>query len=208
MVELGWDGWLVPQIADELRWDLGGQAANEGSPRPNSPGSSDRSGRTSPAGSIQPSNDMWAPDEAGPAEWTLDALAADAQKLGIEVGRSQVRRIFLAQGSAGAAPAPGPGRGPRFRRKGTRIIELCTSPPCGATVVCADELGPVIPRTFQPGPGWSPDGHRIKKWVGLAGLCTSPPSPAVHDDQCGFPGQCRPPGLTAVQSLARRAVFS
>ncbi|MDQ0905076.1 hypothetical protein [Streptomyces canus] len=25
MVELGWDGWLVPQIADELRWDLGGQ---------------------------------------------------------------------------------------------------------------------------------------------------------------------------------------
>lgn len=30
------------------------------------------------------------------------------------------------------------------------------------TVVCADELGPVIPRTFPPAPGWSPDGHRIK----------------------------------------------
>jgi hypothetical protein len=30
------------------------------------------------------------------------------------------------------------------------------------TVVCADELGPVIPRTFSPAPGWSPDGHRIK----------------------------------------------
>jgi transposase len=29
-------------------------------------------------------------------------------------------------------------------------------------VICADELGPVIPRTFAPGPGWSTDGHRIK----------------------------------------------
>ena len=26
----------------------------------------------------------------------------------------------------------------------------------------ADELGPVIPRTFPPAPAWSPDGHRIK----------------------------------------------
>lgn len=30
------------------------------------------------------------------------------------------------------------------------------------TVVCADELGPVTPRTFPPPPGWSHDGHRIK----------------------------------------------
>jgi transposase len=29
-------------------------------------------------------------------------------------------------------------------------------------VICADELGPVIPRTFPPPPGWSLDGHRIK----------------------------------------------
>jgi hypothetical protein len=29
-------------------------------------------------------------------------------------------------------------------------------------VICADELGPVSPRTFPPAPGWSPDGHRIK----------------------------------------------
>jgi hypothetical protein len=29
-------------------------------------------------------------------------------------------------------------------------------------VICADELGPVTPRTFPPQPGWSPDGHRIK----------------------------------------------
>jgi hypothetical protein len=29
-------------------------------------------------------------------------------------------------------------------------------------VICADELGPVIPRSFPPSPGWSTDGHRIK----------------------------------------------
>ena len=30
------------------------------------------------------------------------------------------------------------------------------------TVLCVDELGPVIPRTFPPTAGWSADGHRIK----------------------------------------------
>ncbi|MFD8161061.1 transposase [Streptomyces malaysiensis] len=30
------------------------------------------------------------------------------------------------------------------------------------TVICADELGPVIPWTFPPAPAWSPDGHRIE----------------------------------------------
>jgi transposase len=29
-------------------------------------------------------------------------------------------------------------------------------------VICADELGPVIPRAFPPAPGWTPDGHRVK----------------------------------------------
>ncbi|MFD6826916.1 transposase [Streptomyces sp. NPDC060085] len=29
-------------------------------------------------------------------------------------------------------------------------------------VICADELGPVIPRTFSPAPAWSPDGHQVK----------------------------------------------
>ena len=41
-------------------------------------------------------------------------------------------------------------------------MELCTAPPADSMVICADELGPVIPRTFAPGPGWSPGGHRIK----------------------------------------------
>ena len=41
-------------------------------------------------------------------------------------------------------------------------MELYTAPPAGSTVICADELGPVIPRTFPPAPGWSPGGHRVK----------------------------------------------
>ncbi|WP_234392412.1 transposase [Streptomyces sp. WM6378] len=51
---------------------------------------------------------------------------------------------------------------PGLRPKRTRIFGLYTAPPPDATVICADEFGPVIPRTFPPGPGWSPDGHRIK----------------------------------------------
>jgi len=41
-------------------------------------------------------------------------------------------------------------------------VELYTAPSEGSTVICADELGPVIPRTFPLAPGWSAGGHRIK----------------------------------------------
>jgi transposase len=37
-------------------------------------------------------------DETKAAYWTLDALAEAAQEMGIEVGRSQVRRILLQEG--------------------------------------------------------------------------------------------------------------
>ena len=37
-------------------------------------------------------------DEQREAHWTLDALAAAANKQGIEVGRSQIRRILLREG--------------------------------------------------------------------------------------------------------------
>ncbi|GAA2362947.1 hypothetical protein GCM10010376_96890 [Streptomyces violaceusniger] len=46
----------------------------------------------------EPVGELWAFDEAGPPEWTLDSLAAAARAEGIEVGRSQVRRILLAEG--------------------------------------------------------------------------------------------------------------
>lgn len=38
----------------------------------------------------------------------------------------------------------------------------CTDPPPDVTVICADEIGPVVLRASLPAPGWSPDEHRIK----------------------------------------------
>lgn len=120
MIELSWAGVRVPAIAAELacsqktvrRWlhrfnqsglegleDLGGQ----GRKRPIT--EEQRSQiislvKTVPPGRLrwEPVGELWAFDEAGPPEWTLDSLAAAAQAEGIEVGRSQVRRILLAEG--------------------------------------------------------------------------------------------------------------
>ncbi|MFH8349788.1 hypothetical protein [Streptomyces sp. NPDC018045] len=47
---------------------------------------------------MQAGSDRAAADEAGPPEWTLDALSAEAGRLGIRVSRSQVRRILLTEG--------------------------------------------------------------------------------------------------------------
>lgn len=111
----------------------------------------------------EPVGELWPFDESGPAEWTLDSLAAAARAEGIEVGRSQVRRI---PGRRRRALAPhlvlDAFEGPGLRPRRTRNIGLYTHPPVGATVICADELGPVIPRTFPPAPAWSPDGRRIR----------------------------------------------
>lgn len=32
----------------------------------------------------------------------------------------------------------------------------------GSTTICTDERGPGVSRTFDPAPGWSTDGHRLK----------------------------------------------
>ncbi|MGH2351928.1 MAG: helix-turn-helix domain-containing protein [Candidatus Limnocylindria bacterium] len=44
------------------------------------------------------SGELAAADEAAPAQWSLDALAAAAHETGIQVERSQVRRILVAEG--------------------------------------------------------------------------------------------------------------
>ena len=56
--------------------------------------------RTEPPGRLQQGGEgLLAPDQPeAPAHWTLDTLAAAAQAEGIQVGRSQVRRILLAEG--------------------------------------------------------------------------------------------------------------
>ncbi|GAB2731622.1 helix-turn-helix domain-containing protein [Kitasatospora kifunensis] len=120
MVEWSWDGMLVPAIAVELgcsqktvrRWlhrfnrdglegldDLGGQG------RKRRITEAERSRiialvKQPPPGrmTVQADGVREAVDEAGPPEWTLDALAGQARAAGIEVSRSQVRRILLAEG--------------------------------------------------------------------------------------------------------------
>ena len=53
-----------------------------------------------PPGKLLPRSEgpMVARDEEGDAHWTLDALVAAAAERGIAVKRSQIRRIFLAEG--------------------------------------------------------------------------------------------------------------
>jgi transposase len=55
--------------------------------------------RSAPPGRLQQGGEgLGAPDQPeAPAHWTLDALAQAAQAEGIQVGRSQVRRILLAE---------------------------------------------------------------------------------------------------------------
>jgi transposase len=63
---------------------------------------------------------------------------------------------------AGVGPTRDHQRRSGVRPKRTRVVELYTHPPAHTTVIAADELGPVMPRAFDPPAGWSPDGHRPK----------------------------------------------
>ncbi|MFC3577416.1 transposase [Streptomyces yaanensis] len=120
MVELSWSGQRVPAIADELRsspktvrrWlhrfnrsgldgleDLGGQGRKRRITEAERSQIIGLVKRPAPGRlTVQADGELAAADEAGPPEWTLDALAAEAGRLGIEIGRSQVRRILLAEG--------------------------------------------------------------------------------------------------------------
>jgi hypothetical protein len=94
--------------------------------------------------------------------WTLDTSPRPPRR---SRSRSSAVRSAASWGPRGPlAPVAllGPVQRPGVRRKRTAIVALYTHPPARATVVCADELGPVTPRTFPPEPGWSADGHRIK----------------------------------------------
>ncbi|HEX7164741.1 MAG TPA: helix-turn-helix domain-containing protein [Trebonia sp.] len=119
IVALSWDGLGVPAIAGQLgchpkkvrRWVHRFNAAGLD-------GLGDRPGvgrrrriteaqlsviialaRSAPPGRLDRdgAGELSAEDERGPAQWTLDALARAARDAGITVGRSQVRRILLAE---------------------------------------------------------------------------------------------------------------
>ncbi|MGW3755346.1 helix-turn-helix domain-containing protein [Streptomyces sp. NPDC005134] len=120
VIALSWDGLRVAVIAAELgchaktvRWWLHrfntmGLEGLEDRPvagRPRRITEAERSRiialvRQAPQGRLTRHEDgeLAAEDESGAPEWTLDALAEAARRHGIEVGRSQVRRILLAEG--------------------------------------------------------------------------------------------------------------
>src|SRR3954454_22545721 len=120
MIALSWDGLRVPAIAEALgcspkavRYRLGRFAADgldglgdrPGAGRKPRIGQDQRCrlialarrpppGRLVLGGAGAPS----AAEPDGPAVWTLDALTAAARAAGIDIARSQVRRILLAEG--------------------------------------------------------------------------------------------------------------
>ena len=120
IVTASWDGASVPEVAQRLgchpktvyKWLHRFNAAQgldglADLPRPGLPrrlteherGRIIALARTQPPGRLhQGGEGLLAPaDPEAPAHWTLDALAQAAQAEGIRVGRSQVRRILLAE---------------------------------------------------------------------------------------------------------------
>src|SRR6201987_872830 len=119
IIALSWDGLTVPAIAGRLgchpnrvrRWlhrfkaaGLDGLGDRPGVGRKRRITEAQRSVIIAMARSVPPgrlardaTGELSAGDERGPAQWTLDTLAQAARDAGIAVGRSQVRRILLAE---------------------------------------------------------------------------------------------------------------
>jgi transposase len=120
MVTLSWDGLRVPAIAQALGCSqkavrerlarfaadgLDGLGDRPGAGRKPRISQAQRSQLIALVASPPPgrlvrddAGDLGTADPAGPAVWTLDALTAAARAAGIDIARSQVRRILLAEG--------------------------------------------------------------------------------------------------------------
>jgi len=86
--------------------------------------------RTTPPGRLMPQREGLpvAEDEAGDAHWTLDALVVAAGERGVTLGRSQVRRIFRAEGKRWRRTRSwAASKDPDFSPKGPRSSP-CTPP--------------------------------------------------------------------------------
>jgi transposase len=119
IIALSWDGLGVPAIAAEIgchentvrRWlhrfnaaGIDGLGNQPGAGRKRRITEAERSRIIALARSVPPgrldrdaAGELSADDERGPAQWTLDTLSQAARDAGIRVGRSQVRRILLAE---------------------------------------------------------------------------------------------------------------
>ncbi len=119
IIALSWDGLGVPAIAAGIgchentvrRWlhrfnvaGIDGLGNQPGPGRKRRITEAERSRIIALARSVPPgrldrdaAGELSADDERGPAQWTLATLALAARDAGIRVGRSQVRRILLAE---------------------------------------------------------------------------------------------------------------
>ena len=119
IIALSWDGLAVPAIAAEVgchqntvrRWlhrfnaaGIDGLGDRPGPGRKRRVTEAQRPAIIAMARSLPPgqlardaTGELSAGDERGPAQWTLDTLAEAARADGIAIGRSQVRRILLAE---------------------------------------------------------------------------------------------------------------
>jgi transposase len=119
IIALSWDGLGVPAIAAEIgchdntvrRWlhrfnaaGIEGLGNQPGAGRKRRITEAERSRIIALARSVPPgrldrdaAGELSADDERGPAQWTLNTLSQAARDAGIRVGRSQVRRILLAE---------------------------------------------------------------------------------------------------------------
>ena len=119
VIALSWDGLAVPAIAARIgchentvrRWlhrfnaaGIDGLGNRPGCGRRRRITEAERSAiialaRSAPPGRLarDASGELPADDEEGPPEWTLDTLSQAARQAGIQVGRSQVRRILRAE---------------------------------------------------------------------------------------------------------------
>lgn len=95
--------------------------------------------------------------------WTLGALTEAANKLGIRVGLSQVRRIRLLMGPGGGRSGRGRFERPGLCPKRTAVVDLYTRTPTDTTVVCVDELGPLISRAYPAHRAGPPTGTGSRK---------------------------------------------
>jgi transposase len=184
MITGSWDGLGTTQIAERLgchpqtvrerrhRFNaegVDGLGDRPGPGRPRRLTEHDRGriialARSAPPGRlVQGDQGLPAPAQPeAPAHWTLDTLAAAAQAEASGWAAARSAASSSANRCAGDRPARGRPAPMRTSPQRAKVIACSTTPPPGMTVVWADELGPVIPRSFPPAPGWSADGHRVK----------------------------------------------
>ncbi len=174
MIALSWDGLRVPAIAAALGCSqkavryrlarftadgldgLGNRPASDAIPRISQ---AQRSQLIALVASPPPgrlvrdgAGELVTSDATGPAVWILDALTAAARAAGIDIARSQVRRILLAEGVRWRRPRSwATSADPEFvpKNPGRGLLQLAErqpAPPAQARVPpVADPLGPAAP---------------------------------------------------------------